>query len=65
MTTSLDGLQWLACLGLALILPIVVEADKWIRRRRLPTPAPPPAVDVVDPQGARSGAAGVPAGAVA
>jgi Ca2+-transporting ATPase len=65
MTTSLDGLQWLACLGLALILPVVVEADKWIRRRRLPTPAPFPAVDVVDPQRARNGATGVPSAAVA
>jgi Ca2+-transporting ATPase len=49
LTTSLDGLQWLACLGLALILPIVVEVDKWIRRRRLPAPPPPPPTEVVDP----------------
>ena len=33
-TTSLDGDQWLTCLGLALLVPIVVEVDKWIRRRR-------------------------------
>jgi Ca2+-transporting ATPase len=65
MTTSLDGLQWLACLGLALILPIVVEADKWIRRRRLPGPAPAPVVDVVNPQRALSEATGVTSGAVA
>jgi Ca2+-transporting ATPase len=49
LTTSLDGLQWLACLGLALVLPIVVEADKWIRRRRLPAPTPPNAAEVVNP----------------
>jgi Ca2+-transporting ATPase len=47
LTQSLDGLQWLACLGLALILPIVVEVDKWIRRRRHQTPAAPEAVEVV------------------
>jgi Ca2+-transporting ATPase len=46
-TQSLDGLQWLACLGLSLILPIVVEVDKWIKRRRLQTPAAPEAVEVV------------------
>jgi Ca2+-transporting ATPase len=36
LTQSLTGLQWLACIGLALIVPIVVEGDKWIRRRQLP-----------------------------
>ena len=49
LTTSLDGLQWLACLGLALVLPVVVEVDKWVRRRRIAAPAPPKAVDVVNP----------------
>ena len=34
------GCQWLACIGLALVLPLVVEVDKWIRRRRLHPPAP-------------------------
>ncbi|CCW12844.1 cation-translocating P-type ATPase [Rhodococcus aetherivorans] len=34
MTTSLTGGQWLACLGWALIVPIVVEAEKALRRRR-------------------------------
>jgi Ca2+-transporting ATPase len=57
MTTSLDGLQWLACVGLALILPIVVEVDKWIRRRRVSAPAPSAAVEVVNPQRALAGAA--------
>jgi Ca2+-transporting ATPase len=32
LTTSLSGGQWLACIGLALIVPIFVEADKAIRR---------------------------------
>ncbi len=36
MTTSLTGLQWLASIGLALLLPIVIEVGKWIRRRRAP-----------------------------
>jgi Ca2+-transporting ATPase len=39
LTQSLTGPQWLACLGLALVLPIVVEADKWVRRRRTARPA--------------------------
>jgi P-type Ca2+ transporter type 2C len=34
LTQSLSGMEWLACIGLALVLPVVVEADKWIRRRR-------------------------------
>ena len=34
MTTSLTGAQWGAAIGLALLLPIVVEGGKWIRRRR-------------------------------
>ena len=36
MTQSLTGSQWLVVIGLALIGPIVVEVDKWIRRRRAP-----------------------------
>jgi Ca2+-transporting ATPase len=34
LTQSLSGSQWLACIGLALVLPVVVEVDKWARRRR-------------------------------
>jgi P-type Ca2+ transporter type 2C len=49
LTQSLTGLQWLACLGLALILPVVVEVDKWIRRRNLPAPAAAMPVEVVTP----------------
>jgi len=34
-TTSLDGTQWLICIGLALVVPLFVEVEKWIRRARL------------------------------
>lgn len=40
LTRPLTGAQWLACLGLGLVLPIVVESDKWLRRRRLPKAEP-------------------------
>ncbi|NLV78445.1 MAG: cation-transporting P-type ATPase [Rhodococcus sp.] len=33
MTADLSGGQWLACLGLSLVVPVVVEAEKAIRRR--------------------------------
>ena len=36
MTTSLTGPQWRASIGLALVLPLVVETSKWVRRRRAP-----------------------------
>ena len=36
LTTSLTGMQWLECIGLALLLPLVIEVAKWIRRRRGP-----------------------------
>jgi Ca2+-transporting ATPase len=39
LTQPLTGGQWLACLALALALPIAVESAKWIRRRRTPAPA--------------------------
>jgi Ca2+-transporting ATPase len=34
-TVSLSGTQWLICLGLALLVPLFVEVEKWIRRRRI------------------------------
>ena len=37
-TVALSGDQWLACIGLALALPVVVEAGKWVRRARTPAP---------------------------
>jgi P-type Ca2+ transporter type 2C len=36
VTTSLTGKEWLACFGLAALLPVVIETGKWIRRRRAP-----------------------------
>ena len=36
-TQSLSGPQWLACLGLALLLPLVAEVDKVIMRHRATT----------------------------
>jgi magnesium-transporting ATPase (P-type) len=34
LTQPLTGPQWLICIGLAVVLPVVVEADKWVRRSR-------------------------------
>ena len=39
LTTGLTGKEWLACFGLAALLPVVVETSKWTRRRRAPAPA--------------------------
>jgi Ca2+-transporting ATPase len=33
LTASLTGPQWLACIALALLLPVVIETSKFIRRR--------------------------------
>ena len=35
-TVQLTGGEWLACIGLALLLPLVVEVSKWVRRMRSP-----------------------------
>jgi Ca2+-transporting ATPase len=40
LTTPLTPHEWLASVGLAALLPIVVELGKWIRRRRAGDPAP-------------------------
>jgi Ca2+-transporting ATPase len=54
MTTSLTGAQWLACLGWSLIIPVAVEAEKAIRRRRHTQPSTPiSATAAVDPHRAR------------
>lgn len=56
-TTSLTGAQWLACLGWSLIIPVVIEAEKALRRRRrqrMSPVAPIPATNVVDPRRARA-----------
>ena len=49
LTTSLTGREWLACFGLAAVLPIVIESGKWIRRRRTPTPPAPEVQQAVAP----------------
>jgi P-type Ca2+ transporter type 2C len=46
-TTSLAGDQWLICLGLALVFPIAVEAEKAWRRRTRPVPVTAPAAAAV------------------
>ncbi len=53
LTTSLTGPQWLECVGLALLLPFVIEVSKAVRRR---SPAAVAAVDApraVNPERAR------------
>jgi P-type Ca2+ transporter type 2C len=44
LTQELTGTEWLACISLALALPLVIEGSKWIRRRRAPKP---PTIDAV------------------
>jgi Ca2+-transporting ATPase len=46
MTQPLTGPQWLASLGLALVLPVVIEVGKVVRRHR--APAPTSVLDVQD-----------------
>jgi Ca2+-transporting ATPase len=43
LTQALTGPQWLAVIGLALALPIVIEGSKWLRRRAARAPE---AIDV-------------------
>jgi Ca2+-transporting ATPase len=40
LTQSLSGREWLACFGLALLVPLVIEGNKWRERRGLPEPEP-------------------------
>jgi P-type Ca2+ transporter type 2C len=56
-TTSLSGDQWLASIGLALLLPLTVEVGKWIRRRRMPAPQAPDVAHTVAPARAQEGPA--------
>jgi P-type Ca2+ transporter type 2C len=49
LTQPLTGWQWLACIGLALVLPAVVEADKLVRRRRHRQPVGYAAETAVNP----------------
>ena len=49
LTTSLTGLQWLECVGLALLLPIVIEVSKLVRRRHAGAVVVADARGAVDP----------------
>ena len=49
LTQELTGTQWLACIALALALPVVIEASKGIRRLRTPKPPASDAVHAVAP----------------
>jgi Ca2+-transporting ATPase len=53
LTQSLTGPEWLAAIGLALALPLVIEGSKWIRRRRAPAPPVLEIEDAVAPSRAR------------
>jgi P-type Ca2+ transporter type 2C len=46
LTQPLTGPQWLICLGLALVAPIVVEVDKALRRASLARAKPRPTYTV-------------------
>ena len=50
LTTPLTGHEWAACFGLALLLPLMIETSKLIRRRRAPAPAPLDAKQALAPQ---------------
>lgn len=55
LTTSLTGREWMACLGLAALLPLTIEVAKWVRRRDAATPpAPIDARAAVSPGRART-----------
>ncbi len=55
LTTSLTGREWMACLGLAAVLPLTIEAAKWVRRREASGPPPPLDVrEAVSPRRARA-----------
>ncbi len=53
-TRPLSGGQWLAAIGLALLLPVVAEVDKLLMRRRHAVAPTLTAQEAVSPQRARS-----------
>jgi Ca2+-transporting ATPase len=53
LTTSLTSREWFACLGLAALLPLVIEGWKWVRRRDAARPAAFDATRAVTPGRAR------------
>jgi P-type Ca2+ transporter type 2C len=50
LTTTLTPSEWLVCLGLAALLPVVVEISKAIRRRRTPKPGQVDVQHAVNPE---------------
>jgi P-type Ca2+ transporter type 2C len=50
-TLPLTGFQWLVCLGLALLLPLVIEVSKWVRRVRTPVTTAGGAARAIAPRG--------------
>ena len=58
MTTNLTGGQRSICIGLALLVPLVVEVGKYVRRRRQPIEQVRRGVEAVAPEHARSGEMG-------
>ena len=55
MTTNLTGGQRSICIGLALLVPLVVEVGKYVRRRRQPMEQVRLGVEAVAAEHARSG----------
>jgi Ca2+-transporting ATPase len=49
LTESLSGREWLACIGLALLLPLVIEGKKWLHRRAGAAPPPISVSEAVAP----------------
>ncbi|HEY6794358.1 MAG TPA: cation-transporting P-type ATPase [Kineosporiaceae bacterium] len=60
LTLSLSGPQWLACIGLALITPVFIEAEKWLRRRRAHLAPPLGVPATVSPRTSRPSTHGSP-----
>jgi Ca2+-transporting ATPase len=58
LTQSLSGREWLACIGLALLLPLVVEGKKWLYRRAHPAPQSISVFQAVSPTDSRGDGAG-------
>jgi Ca2+-transporting ATPase len=54
LTQPLTGSQWLACIGLALLLPLVIEVSKAVRRRHTTHPVPTDPQRAVAPRRALS-----------
>ena len=52
-TTSLDGGQWLVCIGLSLVVLAIVEGHKALLRRGVAAESAPTVVEAVSPERAR------------